>query len=974
LFFRDKAERDALGPISIQAFSKSVRDRIKADPFMKAGTAPRPLLGPYEILELLGRGGGGEVYRAWDPRLEREVALKILHRRSAIDSDRLQRFLAEARAAGTLNHPNIVTVFDVSVDGESPFIASELIDGKPLRDEIRRGRIPLKRALDLATQIADGLAAAHDAGIVHRDLKPENIMVTRTGRAKILDFGLTRIGMDARAGATMVSGDVTETEDGLRSGTIPYMSPEQALGLPSDFHSDQFSFGLILYEMLTGRPAFRRDTPAATLHAIINDDLPSMSALGPRTPVHIRWIIERCFAKNPADRYASTADLHRELRMLRDRLTEVTEREATTPWIFARPWRAALLAAAVIAALAALIVLLIPLAGGEVIDVSALRFTPLATETAYEGFAAWSPNDEVVAYAAEVEGILQIFTRRLSASRPVQVTHGNFDATQPFWSHDGNRIYYISLAQEKQGIWSVGASGGSPEIVVRDAIRGAISPDGRTIAFLRDEGPGDIVGAAALWMSTPGSLEPWSNDSVEGHASKSAALGNLPLVEGSLVFSPDGKRLGLCAVARSIELRPDARGWQFWIVPLDGTNPYRRFEGWTDLAPRATNFSWLPDGHHVVLAVISLLTSGSDLWIADVDRDRWLPLTRSADNEYYPSASPSGDQIVYTREGSDYDLMALPIDPRAPEPSRATASLMRPFIVTSRSESEPAWSADGNALAYVTDRSGQDEIWLRRREGDQWIDRPVVTQTEFGDDRTIMLGAPTFSPDGRQIAFLRNAQKPMIWPLRIWTRFTDSGAPVPLLPASHEGYQSAPTWSPDGQWIAYTEWKSKQWVLAKVRVGSGSEPVVLRTDGVPDAAPHWSPANDWITWETGEGLVLVSPDGKDARLLPDAHPPDRWLFHEWASGGTRLVGVKETEDVQLVLVEVDPRSGRQKVLARLGPSPPANNPVKGFSLSADGRTAVIATVRLRGDLWVMDGLKLRRKNLADVFAPSLHLR
>jgi eukaryotic-like serine/threonine-protein kinase len=367
---------------------------------MKAGTAPRPLLGPYEILELLGRGGGGEVYRAWDPRLEREVALKILHRRSAIDSDRLQRFLAEARAAGTLNHPNIVTVFDVSVDGESPFIASELIDGKPLRDEIRRGRIPLKRALDLATQIADGLAAAHDAGIVHRDLKPENIMVTRTGRAKILDFGLTRTGMDARAGTTMVSGDVTETEDGLRSGTIPYMSPEQALGLPSDFHSDQFSFGLILYEMLSGRPAFRRDTPAATLHAIINDDLPSMSALGPRTPVHIRWIIERCFAKNPADRYASTADVHRELRMLRDRLTEVTEREATTPWIFARPWRAALLAVAVIAALAALIVLLIPLAGGEVIDVSALRFTPLATETAYEGFAAWSPNDEVVAYAA----------------------------------------------------------------------------------------------------------------------------------------------------------------------------------------------------------------------------------------------------------------------------------------------------------------------------------------------------------------------------------------------------------------------------------------------------------------------------------------------------------------------------------------------------------------------------------------------
>jgi len=633
---------------------------------MKAGTSPRPSLGPYEILELLGHGGGGEVYRAWDPRLQREVALKILHRRTAIDAERLQRFIAEARAAGTLNHPNIVTVFDVSVDGDSPYIASELIDGKPLRDELRRGRIPLKRALDLATQIADGLAAAHDAGIVHRDLKPENIMVTRSGRAKILDFGLTRIGVDARARAAMLPGGATETEDGLRSGTIPYMSPEQALGTATDFHSDQFSFGLVLYEMLAGKPAFRRDTPAGTLHAIINDDLPPMSSLGARTPVHLRWIIERCFAKNAVDRYASTADLHRELRMLRDRLPEVTDRETAAPWIFARPWRAALLGIAVIAALAALMVLLIPLTAGEVIDLSNLRFTPVATETAYEGFASWSPNDEVVAYAADVNGVLQIFTRRLSASRSVQVTHGNFDATQPFWSHDGNRIYYVSLAQEKLGIWSVGAAGGSPEIVVGNAIRGAISPDGRTIAFLRDEGPGDIVGAAALWMSTPGTLEPWNSDTVESHAVKSAALGHLPLVEGSLAFSPDGKRLGICAVARSIELPPAARGWQFWIVPLQGGSASRRLEGWTDLAPRATNFSWLPDGHHVVLAVISLLKPGSDLWIADVDNNRWSPLTRSADNEYYPSASPSGDQIVYTREQTDYDLMTLAVKPRAP--------------------------------------------------------------------------------------------------------------------------------------------------------------------------------------------------------------------------------------------------------------------------------------------------------------------
>src|SRR5688572_29061529 len=230
-------------------------------------------LGSYEIGAPLGRGGVGEVYRAWDPRLEREVALKILHERSEVDPDRVWRFVAEARAASALNHPNILTVYDAAVEGATPFIVSELIEGDSLREEIRRGAMPLKRLLDLATQIADGLAEAHAAGIVHRDLKPENIMVTRAGRAKILDFGLaqpTDLNTTLPVPST-VDGD-TVTVPGLLAGTVPYMSPEQARGRPADFRSDQFSFGLILFEMLTGRAIFRRSTPAATLDAIINED------------------------------------------------------------------------------------------------------------------------------------------------------------------------------------------------------------------------------------------------------------------------------------------------------------------------------------------------------------------------------------------------------------------------------------------------------------------------------------------------------------------------------------------------------------------------------------------------------------------------------------------------------------------------------------------------------------------------------
>ena len=251
--------------------------------------------GPYEVLTPLGEGGGGTVYRAWDPRLQRHVALKLLKQRADSNPDRVRRFVFEARAASALNHPNIVTVFDAAVDDENPYIVSELIEGATLRDEVRRGPMSIRRVLDLATQIADGLAAAHEAGIAHRDLKPENIMVTRAGRAKILDFGLAWAGGVATIteAVPIATDHQTQTEVALRAGTVPYMSPEQARGAATDFRSDQFSFGLILYELVTGRAAFRRESAAATLDAIVNQDLPLMSAIEPRTPLQLRWIIER---------------------------------------------------------------------------------------------------------------------------------------------------------------------------------------------------------------------------------------------------------------------------------------------------------------------------------------------------------------------------------------------------------------------------------------------------------------------------------------------------------------------------------------------------------------------------------------------------------------------------------------------------------------------------------------------------------
>src|SRR3984893_15650934 len=276
---------------------------------------PGTKIGHYEILSTLGAGSMGEVYRARHPRLERDVAIKVLPQFVSSDPQRLRRFEVEAKAAAALNHPNILAVYQMGTYEGVPYLVSELLEGKTLTETIRRGPLPLRKVIDYGVQIAHGLAAAHDKGITHRDLKPDNLFVTREGRVKILDFGLAKV---AQLKETPNALAPTVTMPGVAMGTMGYMSPDQLRGLATDQRTDIFAFGAILYEMVMGKRSFFKPTEADTISAILNEEPPSISQFLPDTPAALERLIRRCLEKNPEQRFHSASDLAFALEALSD--------------------------------------------------------------------------------------------------------------------------------------------------------------------------------------------------------------------------------------------------------------------------------------------------------------------------------------------------------------------------------------------------------------------------------------------------------------------------------------------------------------------------------------------------------------------------------------------------------------------------------------------------------------------------------
>jgi eukaryotic-like serine/threonine-protein kinase len=526
-------------------------------------------LGPYEIVAPLGAGGMGEVYRAKDAKLGREIAIKVLPAAVGDDRARRQRFEQEARSASALNHPNILTVYDIGEADGALYIAMELVEGKTLRELLASEEpLPTRRLLDLAAQIAEGLAKAHAAGIVHRDLKPENLMISKDGYVKILDFGLAKLTETPTQDASVLPTAIAApTEPGTVMGTAGYMSPEQAGGQPVDYRSDQFSFGAIVYEMATGKRAFQRKTGAETLVAIIREEPEPLSQAAPKAPAPVRWIVERLLGKDPEERYASTKDLARDLKSLRDHLTETSVSGALAPAEATRTKRRGrlALAAATLLVGAGVGFLARSLAGGAHPPLKLQRLTYARGSIHCARFA---PDGQTIIYSAAWEGRpVEIFSTRADSteSRSLGLTGADLLAvsSQGELALSLNRRHLFGF--ETAGTLArVPLAGGAPREVLEDVEDADWSPDGKTLAVVRLAGNacrleypiGKVLFEASGWISDVRVSPDGRSIAFVDHPQKGDNNGNVKVVDasGKLRFTGPPAQRGLAWSPRSDEV------------------------------------------------------------------------------------------------------------------------------------------------------------------------------------------------------------------------------------------------------------------------------------------------------------------------------------------------------------------------------------------------------------------------------------
>ncbi|MDQ2947328.1 MAG: protein kinase [Acidobacteriota bacterium] len=839
--------------------------------------APGLLLGPFELLSKIGAGGMGEVWKARDTRVDRPVAIKFSH--AAFD----HRFERECRAIAALNHPNICQLYDVGPN----YLVMEYIDGVPVSppDDVRR-------LVDIAGQIADGLAAAHTAGVVHRDLKPDNILVTREGRVKILDFGLAKQAQVAAA-ADETTRTLALTNPGMVMGTVAYMSPEQARGKEVDARSDQFSFGIVLYELATGKRAFERETAAEIMSAIIREDPPPLPA---HIPPPLRWTIERCLSKDPHSRYDSTRDLYQELRAMPGRISESFNPSPVSSSRRGYLWPGV----AVLASAACVALLLFP----RRTPTPQLKYTPFAMDACNEQQPAWSPDGKTLAYVCDVQGVNQIFTRAVDAVVPSQITNGREPAIWPVWSASGSQIYF----QQGTRVKAVGSTGGPVQPFIEDARQPALSPDGRYLFFFR---PSDF----SFWMAH-----------ADGSNQRRFERRGLPpkIRTGSGVFSPDSSRIALLTISTNgAETRR-----QLWTAPVSGGEATKIPSQGDAQRLGPARFSWLPGNRSLLISAISPEDVVPHLERINVKTGEKQSIISGPLGVVDVAISLDGRRTAVRFESENEDIYEFNLD----------NGLAHPVVATSLIDFFPVWTPPGREFLYISEATGKGLILAGSESA---VPRPIRLNAP-GLDR---LASLTVSADGQRIAFDDYGQRhrALVAPIA-------GGTPVELDPSNTDNHNGS--FSPDGAWIVYTRFASEATRISKTASGGGSAPVDILTvkSNTPGFPVKWSPSGDWIAYSAMGELSIVTPDGKSNRTLREKGFPGG----AFSNDGSRIYGLRRGEGRKWELYEVQIPSGVERRLTAID-LPPAYE-MRGMSLHPDGKRYLSTVRKVSSDIWLVDGL------------------
>ncbi len=854
--------------------------------------------GPYEILAPLGAGGMGEVYQARDPRLGREVALKVLPEEVSRDPDRLLRFEQEARAASALNHPNIITIYEIGRVDSTSFIAMELVDGKTLRELVVSGPLPVRRILSIGAQAAEGLAKAHAAGIVHRDLKPENVMISRDGYVKILDFGLSKLVAPA-------SGEVSamptlarpETHPGTVLGTVAYMSPEQASGEAVDFRSDQFSLGSILYEVVTGEKTFSRKTAAETMSAIIRDEPEPLAKLRPEVPPPLRWIVERWLAKDPEERYASTRDLARELAGVRDHISEVSGGAEALLAASVRPGRRLqplLLAAGILA---------IGIAAGAVAVRSVWRspsrapsFHRLTFRQGEIANARFAPDGRTIVYGATWVGEpLRLYLTRSDSpeSRAFDFPLADILAI----SSSGEMALLFGAAPVGVLARAPLAGGAAREVLERVPYAGADwAPDGKDLAIVRTVGNNSrleypigkvIVESAEEELSSPR-------------------------------FSPRGDQIAFYQTGLSRSLA---------VVDIPGKRKKTLSSGWgeSDGAP-----CWTPDG-----------------------REIWITVAEKGQPRALYAVDLAGKRRLVTRVPGTLELDDISRDGRVLVAHHTVVRILAGLAPGERKERDLSWldgsfpadlSGDGKTLVFTETGEGSGErqaVYLRRTDGSPAVrlgegtaialspdGKFVLTSirgpsgtaehlgllpTGVGETRTLKndglehFGGGAWLPDGKRIIFAANEKghQPRIYVQDLG----DDGPARPITPEETWIRPGTSPVSPDGKWV-FSIWQPWKASLHPIEGGETRPVAGLEAQDVP---VHWN------------------SDGRSLYVHKVAGAPNKvWLL--------------------------DPASGNRRLWREIT-LPESISLLRHLLISQEGKSYAYGTQRVLSELYMIEGLR-----------------